>query len=114
MFNIITSAGTAAKKRSKCSLFARHPLLLAILLLCAVSSCHSPVIELVSSSKSKEKEFNEAQHNRFRTLWYRTNERCFYDSCRKYGLLVNRDLGITEANINRVDTIPLHEIGVCK
>lgn len=36
MFNRNSSAGTAAKKRSKCSLFARLPLLLAILLLSAV------------------------------------------------------------------------------
>ena len=41
MFNRITSAGTAAQKRSKCSILARPPLLLAILLLSAVllSSC---------------------------------------------------------------------------
>ena len=37
MQNCKTSAGTAAEKRSKCSLFSRLPLLLAILLLCAVS-----------------------------------------------------------------------------
>jgi hypothetical protein len=36
MFNRNSSAGTAAEKRSKCSLLARLPLLLAILLLSAV------------------------------------------------------------------------------
>lgn len=36
MLNKITSAGTAAKKRSKCSLLADRPLLLAIPMLCAV------------------------------------------------------------------------------
>ena len=38
MQNCKTSAGTAAQKSYKCSLLARLPLLLAILLLCAVSS----------------------------------------------------------------------------
>jgi hypothetical protein len=41
MFKRITSAGTAAQKSSKSSLLARLPLLLAILLLCAVSGCDS-------------------------------------------------------------------------
>jgi hypothetical protein len=36
MLNRNSSAGTAVKKRSKCSLFARLPLLLAIPMLCAV------------------------------------------------------------------------------
>ncbi len=41
MQNCKTLAGTAAQKRSKCSLLTRLPLLLAILMLCAVfmSSC---------------------------------------------------------------------------
>jgi hypothetical protein len=45
MFNKNSSAGTAAKNRSKCSLFERLPLLLAILMLSAVFSCQAQTID---------------------------------------------------------------------
>jgi hypothetical protein len=106
-FKINRSAGTAAEKRSKCSVLSGRPLLLAILMLCAVS-CNE-------IKKEKEEQFYKEQHDKYRTLMYRSNfEKCFVDSCRKYGLLYNEAIGLKESDINSVDTIPFNGIGVCQ
>lgn len=40
-------------------------------------------------------------HQHYRTLWYRNNKETDFDSCRKYGLIMDSILGIKE-----VDTVP--------
>lgn len=49
----------------------------------------------------------EKLHDKYRTLWYRTGQQCFYDSSRKYGLLANPE----SANpiVYGVDTTTLNE-----
>jgi len=109
MFNKNSSAGTAAKNRSKSSLLARLPLLLAILLLCAVSSCGNLFEKEHLKIEYKEK------HEKYRTLMYRSNfKQCFVDSCRKYGLLYNKSIGLEEINPNAVDTVTVNEQAVCQ
>ncbi len=75
----------------------------AIILLCAIS-CQS----------YKYKNDIKEKHDKYRTLWYRTGEQCFYDSCRKYGLLYDSVLGISQDKYNWPDTVAVDEPAVCK
>jgi hypothetical protein len=52
------------------------------------------------------KSFNESQHDKYRTLWYRTGEHRYYDSSRKYGNLYHKEIGLDETDVMSVDTIP--------
>ena len=47
----------------------------------------------------------DAAHEKYRTLWYRTNEKCFYDSSKKYGELYRKAMGWDEIDFS-IDTIP--------
>lgn len=53
-------------------------------------------------------------HDKYRTFWYRTNKECFYDSTRKYGLLLDSALGMKPINISYVDTVTINEKATCK
>lgn len=51
-------------------------------------------------------------HAKYRTLWYRDNDKAMYDSCRKYGLIVDSLLDIIYPREGKgfLDTIPLKNL----
>jgi len=66
---------------------------ISMCLIAAFCSCHSAL----------EYKY-EKLHDKYRTLWYRTGQKCFYDSSRKYGLLYFKEIGIS-ADVNDIDTV---------
>ncbi len=85
--------------------------LLLFLIFVALAGCGN---DTFISGNTKENEYKE-KHDKYRTLMYRTNfEKCFVDSCRKYGLLYEASLGIKETDFTSVDTIPVNEPAFCK
>ena len=99
-----SSAGTTAPQSSKCSLIQRPAIILAMLLLCAVSSCNYRL----------KQEYKE-KHQKYRTLMYRSNfKQCFVDSSRKYGLLYREIMGWKPVDVNAIDTVTVNEPAVCE
>lgn len=85
----------------------RSAIILAMMLMCAfLSSCEHKRL----TNEYKEK------HDKYRTLMYRSNfEKCFVDSCRKYGLLYDSIIGLNKIDVNNLDTISVNDpTPVCK
>ncbi len=68
---------------------------------------------ILCSCNEKEHKY-EKLHDKYRTLWYRTGEQCFYDSSQKYGRLYEIEMYGKELDISGIDTIPTGATPICK
>jgi len=93
--------------------------LILITALFFASSCQNnktPNVEEIKKQQedSLQKTYSQL-HDKYRTLWYRTNAQCFYDSSKKYGLL---ESGMSDKEISNmvwtIDTTPVNEPVICK
>lgn len=76
-------------------------LVLILILIVILSSRNGFVLPETKPKKNPFKDSIGTLHEHYRTLWYRNNKKTDFDSCRKYGLIVDSILGIKE-----VDTVP--------
>ena len=87
-----------------------HQAAIAVALLLSTVSCQNKQQLKQETLKKKYADL----HDKYRTFWYRTDKRCFYDSTKKYGLLYDSICGKKPIDLSDVDTTDINEPAICK